>query len=198
MLKNLGIILFASVFIDNYVLNRFLGICPFLGVSRRIDRASGMGIAVLFVMLASSAITWPIAKYVLERYDLRFLETLVFILVIATMVQIIEIALKRFVPSLHRGLGIYLPLITTNCAVLGVVINNINDGYSFIEAMTSALGCGLGFLLAMLIFSGVRSRIDSAVGIPEAMKGLPITLIAASVVSLAFLGFSGMGENLFR
>lgn len=198
MFKNLGIILFTSVFIDNYVLNRFLGICPFLGVSRRIDRASGMGMAVLFVMLASSAITWPIGKYILERYDLRFLETLVFILVIATMVQLIEIALKRFIPSLHRGLGIYLPLITTNCAVLGVAINNINDGYSFIEAMTSALGCGLGFLLAMLIFSGVRSRIDSAVGIPECIKGLPITLIAASVVSLAFLGFSGMGGKIFR
>lgn len=197
MFKTLMIILFTSVLVNNYVLHRFLGICPFLGVSKKIDQALGMGMAVSFVMLIASAVTWPISKFILERNNLGFLETLVFILVIATLVQFTEIFLRKYIPSLHKSLGIYLALITTNCAVLGVTINNITDGYNFLESMVSALGAGLGFLLAMIIFSGVRARIDSAEAIPECFKGLPVTLIAASIISLAFFGFSGIADNLF-
>ena len=196
LIKSLVMILMGSVLVNNYVLTRFLGICPFLGVSKKLDQATGMGISVIFVMLLATAATWPLQKFVLEPLGLEYLQTILFILVIATLVQFIEIALKRFIPGLHKSLGVYLPLITTNCAVLGVTINNITDGYSFIESIVSSLGCGLGFLLAMVLFSGVRSRIEGA-DVPERFKGLPITLIAASIVSLAFLGFGGIVENLF-
>ncbi len=196
-MKTFLIILLSSVLVNNYVLNRFLGICPFLGVSKNLKSATGMGIAVIFVMLMSSAATWPIQYFLLEKLGLGYLQTIVFILVIATLVQFIEIFLKKFIPTLHKALGVYLPLITTNCAVLGVTINNISDGYSFLEAMVSALGAGLGFLLAMVIFSGIRARIDES-AVPENLKGLPVTLIAASFVALAFLGFEGVVENLFK
>lgn len=196
-MKTFLIILLSSVFVNNYVLNRFLGICPFLGVSKSLKSATGMGVAVIFVMLMSSAATWPIQYFVLDKLGLGYLQTIVFILIIATLVQFIEIFLKKFVPTLHKSLGVYLPLITTNCAVLGVAINNISDGYTFLEAMVSALGAGLGFLLAMVIFSGVRSRIEES-AVPENLKGLPVTLIAASFVALAFLGFEGVVENLFK
>ncbi len=194
-MKELILILMAGVLVNNYVLQRFLGICPFLGVSKRINQACGMGIAVIFVMLCATATTWPIQTYVLDRFNLGYLQTIVFILVIAALVQFVEIILKKFIPALHKSLGVYLPLITTNCAVLGVTINNITDGYNFIESMFSSLGVGLGFLLAMVLFAGVRSRIENCPS-PESVKGLPITLIAASIVSLAFFGFSGIVENL--
>jgi len=195
-MKTLIIILMSSVLVDNYVLSRFLGICPFLGTSKKLDQANGMGIAVTAVMLIATAVTWPLQKYVLDSFGLGYMQTIVFILVIAALVQLIEIILKKFSPSLHKGLGVYLPLITTNCAVLGVTINNITDGYNFIESMVSSLGVGLGFLLALVIFSGVRSRIRES-EIPESFRGLGATLIAASFVSLAFFGFAGKVENIF-
>ena len=193
--KALLSILLMGIFVNNYVLQKFLGICPFLGVSKKFDQASGMGIAVTFVMLCATAVTWPIQKFALDPLGLGYLQTIVFILVIAALVQFVEIVLKKFIPALHKSLGVYLPLITTNCAVLGVAINNINDGYNFIQSMFSSLGVGLGFLLAMVLFAGVRSRIENCPA-PKAMQGLPITLISASIVSLAFYGFSGIIENL--
>ncbi|MBQ8529262.1 MAG: RnfABCDGE type electron transport complex subunit A [Clostridia bacterium] len=193
--KVLIYILLTGVFVNNYVLQRFLGICPFLGVSKKFSQATGMGIAVIFVMLCSTAVTWPIQKYVLEPNKLGYLQTIVFILVIAALVQFVEIVLKKFIPALHKSLGVYLPLITTNCAVLGVAINNITDGYNFVASMFSSLGAGAGFLLAMVLFAGVRSRIENCPS-PKSVQGLPITLIAASIVSLAFFGFSGVIDNL--
>lgn len=195
MFKSLILILMGGVLINNYVLQQFLGICPFLGVSKKVNQATGMGVAVTFVMLFATAATWPIYYYVLEPNGLGYLQTIVFILVIATLVQFVEIVLKRFMPSLFNALGVYLPLITTNCAVLGVALNNITDGYNFIESMISSLGVGLGFLLAMILFAGVRSRIENCPA-PKAFKGLPTTLIAASIVALSFYGFSGVIENL--
>lgn len=195
MLKSLILILMGGVLINNYVLNQFLGICPFLGVSKKINQASGMGMAVIFVMLFATAATWPIYNFVLVPLKIEYFQTIVFILVIATLVQFVEIILKRFIPSLHASLGIYLPLITTNCAVLGVTINNITAGYNFLESMISSLGVGLGFLLAMLLFAGVRSKLDDS-NAPKCFRGLPVTLIAASIVAMAFYGFAGIVENL--
>ena len=195
-LKTLIVIMMSSVLVNNYVLSRFLGICPFLGVSKKLDQATGMGIAVIFVMLVATAVTWPIQYYILDANGLGYMQTIVFILVIASLVQFIEIVLKKFIPALHKSLGVYLPLLTTNCAVLGVTINNITDGYNFVESIVSALGCGLGFLLAMVLFSGLRSRIEES-QIPPSFRGLPVTLIAASFLSLAFFGFAGIVDNLF-
>ncbi len=195
MLKELVLILMAGVLVNNYVLQQFLGICPFLGVSKKFDQASGMGIAVTFVMLCATAATWPIYTYALVPLKLEYLQTIVFILVIAALVQFVEIVLKKFIPALHKSLGVYLPLITTNCAVLGVTINNITAEYNFIQSMISSLGVGLGFLLAMVLFAGVRSRIENCPS-PKAFKGVPITLVAASIVALAFFGFAGVVENL--
>ena len=194
-MKELILILMGGVLVNNYVLQRFLGICPFLGVSKKFNQASGMGIAVIFVMLCATAVTYPIQKLVLDEFGLGYLQTIVFILVIASLVQFVEIILKKFIPALHKSLGVYLPLITTNCAVLGVTINNITDGYNFVESMVSSLGVGLGFLLAMVLFAGVRSRIENCPA-PECFKGLPITLIAASIVALSFFGFAGVVENM--
>ena len=196
MFKTLIVILMTSVLVNNYVLNRFLGICPFLGVSKKLNQAVGMGVAVIFVMLLATLVTWPIQRFLLEPNDLGYMQTIIFILVIAALVQLVEIILKRYIPSLHKALGVYLPLITTNCAVLGVTINNINDGYNFLESMVSTLGCGLGYLLAMVLFAGVRSRLETS-NAPQSFKGLPITLIAAAIVSCAFFGFAGIIENLF-
>lgn len=196
-IKALILILMGGVLVNNYVLQRFLGICPFLGVSRKFNQASGMGVAVIFVMLCATAVTWPIQTYILNPFGLGYLQTIAFILVIAALVQFVEIALKKLIPALYASLGVYLPLITTNCAVLGVTINNISDGYNFIESTIASLGVGLGFLLAMVLFAGVRSRIEKCPA-PESMKGLPVTLIAASIVSLAFYGFSGIVENLLK
>ncbi len=196
-MKALIVIIMSSILVDNYVLRQFLGICPFLGVSKKLNQAVGMGVAVTLVMLLATAVTWPIQYYILSALEIGYMQTIVFILIIASLVQFTEIVLKRYIPSLHKSLGVYLPLITTNCAVLGVTINNIDDGYTFIESMISSLGVGLGFLLAMVIFAGVRSRIEDT-KIPERFRGLPATLIAASFVSLAFFGFEGIVENLFK
>ena len=196
MFKSLIVILLSSVLVNNYVLSRFLGICPFLGVSKKLDQAAGMGLSVTVVMLLATAVTWPIQYLILDRVGLGYMQTIVFILVIATLVQMLEMLLKRFTPSLHQSLGVYLPLITTNCAVLGVAINNITDGYSFLESMVSSLGCGLGFLLAMVLFAGMRSRIDES-NVPKPFRGLAVTLITASFISLAFMGFAGIVDSLF-
>ena len=195
-MTKLVIILLSAVFINNYVLSKFLGICPFLGVSKNLKSAFGMSLAVIFVMLMATAATWPIQMYLLNPHDLGYLQTIVFILVIAALVQLVEIILKRYMPALHRSLGVYLPLITTNCAVLGVTILNIDEGYTFLETMTNSLGSGLGFMLAMVMFSGVRSTMEGS-DIPKSFKGLPITLIAAAITSLSFMGFGGVIENLF-
>ncbi|MBO5682742.1 MAG: electron transport complex protein RnfA [Clostridia bacterium] len=195
-MKTLIVILLSSVLVNNYVLSRFLGICPFLGVSKKLDQAVGMGASVTAVMLLATLATWPIQTFVLDRFGLGYMQTIVFILIIAALVQMLEIILKKFSPSLHAGLGVYLPLITTNCAVLGVAINNITDGYTFIESLVSSLGCGLGFLLAMVLFSGIRARIDDS-AVPKPFRGIAITLIAASFISLAFMGFAGIVDKLF-
>ena len=195
LFKSLIVILLGSVLVNNYVLARFLGICPFLGVSKKLDQASGMGIAVTAVMLLATAVTWPIQYIVLDPLNLGYMQTIVFILVIASLVQMVELLLKKFIPALHKGLGVYLPLITTNCAVLGVAINNVTDEYTFIESLISSLGVGLGFLLAMVLFSGLRSRIDET-QIPKPFRGLAATLIAASFISLAFMGFAGIVDAL--
>ncbi len=195
-LRTLLIILLTSVLVNNYVLSRFLGICPFLGVSKKLNQATGMGLAVIFVMLMATAVTWPIQYFLLDTFEMGYMRTIVFILVIAALVQLVEIILKKYIPALHASLGIYLPLITTNCAVLGVTINNINDGYNFLESMVSSLGAGLGFLFAMVLFAGVRSRLEEAKP-PKAFEGLPITLVSASIVALAFFGFAGIVDGLF-
>ena len=194
--KSLVVILLSSVLVNNYVLSRFLGICPFLGVSKKLDQAVGMGASVTVVMLIATLATWPLQHLILNPLNLGYLQTIVFILIIAALVQILEIILKKFSPALHQGLGVYLPLITTNCAVLGVSINNITDGYSFVESLFSSLGCGLGFLLAMVLFSGLRSRIEED-EVPRSFRGVAITLIAASFISLAFMGLAGIVDNLF-
>ena len=182
-------ILIGGLLVNNFVLSQFLGICPFLGVSKKLNSAVGMSLAVLFVMLMATAATWPIYTFLLLPNDLGYLQTLAFI--IAALVQLVEILLKRYVPPLHKALGIYLPLITTNCAVLGVTILNIDSHFGFVQSLVNALGAGLGFLLAMVMFAGVRERLESA-EIPESLKGLPITLVAASLVSVSFLGFQGL------
>ena len=189
------VIIITSVLVNNYVLSQFLGICPFLGVSKKLDSAVGMGISVTAVMLLATAVTWPIQYLVLEPTGLGYMQTIVFILVIASLVQMLEMLLGRFLPTLHKSLGVYLPLITTNCAVLGVAIQNITDGYTFILSLASSLGAGLGFLLAMVLFSGLRSRIDET-NIPAPFRGLAVTLIAASFISLAFMGFAGLTDKL--
>ena len=196
MAKEFAAIFLTAILTQNFVLAKFLGICPFLGVSKKLNTAVGMSAAVIFVMGLATAVCYPINKFLLEKNGLEYLQTIVFILVIAALVQFTEIVLKKFIPSLHKSLGVYLPLITTNCAVLGVTINNMIDGFNFVESMVSSLGCGLGFLLAMVLFSGVRSIIDERL-VPESFKGLPVTLIAASFVSMAFFGFAGIVDNLF-
>ncbi|NLN47191.1 MAG: RnfABCDGE type electron transport complex subunit A [Clostridiaceae bacterium] len=195
-MKEMAIILFSAILVDNFVLSRFLGICPFLGVSKSRKTAMGMSLAVLFVMLAATAFTWPVFHLVLRPLGLGYLQTLVFILVIAALVQCIEAILKKSVPTLYRALGIYLPLITTNCAVLGLTILNIDADYGFLQSIVNSLGAGLGFMLALFIFSGVRDKVDHA-DVPETFKGLPITLVSAALVSIAFFGFKGLIEKLF-
>ena len=201
--KALLAIVMAAVLVNNYVLAQFLGICPFLGVSKKLDQAAGMSVAVIFVMLLATAVTYPIQFFVLNPNGLGYLQTIVFILVIAALVQLVEIVLKKYIPALHASLGVYLPLITTNCAVLGVCISNVDNyltatggfGGGFVQAMFNSLGSGLGFLLAMVLFSGVRSRVDKC-KCPECFKGMPITLISAAIVSVSFMGFAGIVENL--
>ncbi len=190
-LTTIASILLAGILTNNMVLSKFLGICPFLGVSKKVNTALSMSIAVILVMVIATAVTWPIYTYILYP-NFTYLQTVVFILVIAAIVQLIEIFLKKFIKPIYNALGVYLPLITTNCAVLGITMLNITDELNFIESIFNALGAGLGFLLAMLLFSGVRTKLETA-DIPEFLKGLPITLVAAALVSLSFLGFAGIG-----
>lgn len=190
-MKSLIVILLSAMLTDNFVLAKFMGICPFLGVSKKLDSASGMGIAVTFVMICATIVTYPIHHFILVPNNLAYLDTLVFILVIALFVQLVETAMKKLLPPLYKSLGVYLPLITTNCAVLGVTVLNIDNGFTFVQSIGNALGGGLGFLLALVIFSGVRRKMEYA-DIPETFKGVPATLIAASIVSLSFMGFSGL------
>ena len=189
-------IFIKSAIVDNVVFIQYLAICPFIGMTSETGKATGMGLATTFVIILATVVTWPLYKFVMVPCGLEFLQTLIFILVIASLVQLVEFYLKKSAPGLYSSMGVYLALITTNCAVLGVTINNITDGYNFIESMVSSLGCGLGFLLAMVLFSGMRSRIDES-NIPESFKGLPVTLVAASFISLAFFGFAGIVDNLF-
>ncbi len=184
-------LLIGGLLVNNFILAQFLGICPFLGVSKKINTAVGMSAAVIFVMLMSTAVTWPVQHFLLDPFELGYLQTIVFILIIAALVQLVEIILKRFIPALYHSLGVYLPLITTNCAVLGVTVLNIDNGYDFGQSIANSLGAGLGFLLAMVMFAGVRERLENA-PIPKGLQGLPITLIAASLISMSFLGFSGL------
>ena len=190
-------ILLTGILTENFVLSKFLGICPFLGVSKKLNTAVGMSAAVIFVMVLSTAVTYPINQFLLVKNGLEYLQTLVFILVISALVQLVEIALKKFLPALYNSLGIYLPLITTNCAVLGVVLLNIDKSYSFWQSIVNSLGAGLGFMLAMVLFAGVRERLESC-EVPKFLQGLPITLIAASLVSVSFLGFTGIVEGMFH
>lgn len=189
-------ILLTGILTENFILAKFLGICPFLGVSKKLNTAVGMSAAVIFVMLLSTAVTHPINAKLLVPNDLEYLQTIVFILVIAALVQLVEIILKKYMPALYNALGIYLPLITTNCAVLGVVLINVENNYNFGQSMMRSLGGGLGFMLAMVMFAGVRERLESC-DVPKFLQGLPITLIAASLTSVSFLGFSGVVDGIF-
>lgn len=200
MIKSLVAVFLAAILTENYVLSKFLGICPFLGVSKKLKTAVGMSGAVIFVMVLATAVTWPIYQSLLVPFGLEYLQTIVFILVIAGLVQLVEIALKKFMPPLYNSLGIYLPLITTNCAVLGVTMLVIEKaagdvGYTYVSALVNSLGAGVGFLLAMVMFAGVREKLEDC-DVPEFFKGLPITLIAAALVAVSFLGFSGLVEGM--
>jgi electron transport complex protein RnfA len=195
MMAEYASILFSMILVNNFVLVKFLGICPFLGVSKKFDSAVGMSAAVTLVMVLAIAVTWPLQQ-LLNAWGLQYLQTIVFILVIATLVQLLEMAMKRFLPPLHASLGVFLPLITTNCAVLGVAILTIDEGYNYPQALVAGLGAGLGFLLAMVLFSGVRRTLEEAEP-PEAFKGMPITLIAAAITAMSFMGFSGVIDHLF-
>ena len=189
-------IFFSMILVNNYVLVQFLGICPFLGVSKKLDSSVGMGAAVIVVMVIATAVTFPMQILLLDKFNLGYLQTIVFILVIAVLVQLIEIVLKKYVPALYQSLGVYLPLITTNCCVLGVTILNFTNGYNYVESLFCAAGSGAGFMLAMVLFSGVRKRVDAG-NPPECFKGLPITLVAAAITSLSFMGFGGIMSSIF-
>ena len=196
MAIKLASIFFTMILVDNYVLAKFLGICPFLGVSKKLDSAVGMSLAVTFVMVMATAATWPLYMGILAPNGLEYLQTIVFILVIAILVQLLENFLKKFIPALYKSLGVYLPLITTNCTILGVTILNLDNGYSFPESIVCAAGAGIGFLVAMVLFSGVRRKVEQAI-VPECFKGLPITLVAAAMTSLSFMGFGCIVEAIF-
>jgi electron transport complex protein RnfA len=195
-MKEMLIILFSVVLIDNLVLSRFLGVCSFLGLTKDLKNAMGMSVAVIFVMMVATGITYPIYWSILAPINLGYLQTVIFILVIAAVVQVLEAIIRKAFPPLYKAMGIYLPLITTNCAILGVMLINIQEEYSFISAMMSSFGAGVGYMLAMFLFTGVRSKMEKA-DIPEFLQGLPITLMAASIVSVSFMGFKGVIENLF-
>ena len=195
-IKALIAILMSTILVNNYILSQFLGCCPFLGVSKILKNAVGMGVSVTFVMVLATAATWPVQYFLLEKYGMGYLQIIVFILMIGAIVQFLEIVLKKYIPPLYKALGVYLPLITVNCGLMGVTITNINKEYSLVESLVNALGAGLGFLLAMVIFSGIREHTENA-DPPESFKGLPITLISVAILSLSFFGFSGVIENLF-
>ena len=187
---SLFVIVIGTIFINNYVLSRFLGLCPFLGVSRKLSSAFGMGMAVIFVMTLASFVTWTIYEWVLVPYGITYLRTIVFILVIASLVQFVETVLNKTAPALYQALGIFLPLISTNCAILGVSVLNIDEQRNLIEALVQGFSGGVGFTLALLLMAGVRERLDLA-RVPKVLQGLPIALISAGLMSIAFLGFAG-------
>ena len=187
---------FAMIFTANYVLVQFIGICPFLGVSKKLDSCLGMSGAVIFVMTLASAATWLIYTYVMVPFHLEYLSTIIFILVIAALVQFVEIAMKKYMKGLYQALGIYLPLITTNCAVLAVTLLNIEENYNFIESCVDGFAAGVGFGVALVLFCGVRRAVENAKP-PKCFEGLPITMVAAALTSLTFMGFTGMAEKLF-
>lgn len=189
-MEYITIIIFA-VFVNNVILSQFLGICPFLGVSTKVSTAAGMGAAVVFVMTLSTIVTFLLQKFVLVPFGIEFLQTIVFILVIAALVQMVEIILKKISPSLYQALGVFLPLITTNCAVLGISILVVQKGYNLLEGITYAIGISLGFTLAMVIFAGLREHLE-LVGVPKGVKGIPIALITAGILAMAFMGFAGL------
>ena len=190
-MKEFILILVSSVLVNNYVLSQTLGICPFLGVSKKLNQAVGMGMAVTFVMVIATAVTWPIQNFILSSFDLGYLQTIVFILIIASLVQILEIILKRFSPALHQGLGVYLPLITTNCAVLGVAILMTQKDFDLLTGVIYSIATALGFALALVLFAGIRERLDVE-DVPQALKGVPIALITASLLAMAFMGFANV------
>lgn len=196
-MKIMLMILFSMILINNYLLSQFLGICSFLGVTKKLDSAVGMSYAVIFVMVLATIVTWPIQTFLLDPNGIGYMQTVVFILVIAALVQLVEITMKKYMPALHKSLGIFLPLITTNCAVLGVAITNINNGYNFAQSIVESLGAGLGYMLAMVLFAGIRSKIDDNESIPKAFQGTPAILIAASILAMSFMGFSGMVDGIF-
>ena len=189
---NLIVIFMAIVLVNNFVLSQFLGICSFLGVSNKMSSAVGMGGAVVFVMVIAELVTWPVMQ-LLNKYDLAYLQTVVFILVIAALVQFVEMFMKRYLPSLQKALGIYLPLITTNCAILGATINAISFDYSFLESIVYSFGAGVGYMVAMVLFAGIREeKLNNEEGVPTPFKGVGIILVAASIMALSFMGFTGM------
>ena len=190
-------IFLAAILTNNYILSKFLGICPFLGVSKKLDTAVSMSAAVIVVMVVATAVTWPIQTLLLDPLGLGYLQTIVFILIIAALVQFIETFMKKNMPPLYQALGVYLPLITTNCAVLGVTTLNISSGYNYIESLINSFGSGVGFLVAMVLFAGVRGRLETA-DIPKSLQGLPITLVSASIVACSFLGFGGLVAGIFK
>ena len=190
-------IFLAAILTNNYILSKFLGICPFLGVSKKLDTAVSMSAAVIVVMVVATAVTWPIQTLLLDPLGLGYLQTIVFILIIAALVQFIETFMKKNMPPLYQALGVYLPLITTNCAVLGVTTLNISSGYNYIESLINSFGSGVGFLVAMVLFAGVRGRLKTA-DIPKSLQGLPITLVSASIVACSFLGFGGLVDGIFK
>ena len=190
-------IFLAAILTNNYILSKFLGICPFLGVSKKLDTAVSMSAAVIVVMVVATAVTWPIQTLLLDPLGLGYLQTIVFILIIAALVQFIETFMKKNMPPLYQALGVYLPLITTNCAVLGVTTLNISSGYNYIESLINSFGSRVGFLVAMVLFAGVRGRLETA-DIPKSLQGLPITLVSASIVACSFLGFGGLVDGIFK
>lgn len=191
-MKDILMILLISILVDNFCMSKFLGICPFLGVSKKVDTAIGMGMAVTFVMVLASIITW-VLQLVLVALHIEFTQTIAFILVIAALVQFVEMVIQKSSPTLYQSLGVYLPLITTNCAVLGVAILNIQNGYNLVQTIFNGLGGALGFTLAIVLFAGIRERLELS-DIPKSFQGFPIALISASLMAMAFLGFSGLGK----
>ena len=202
MAQQLVSIFLAAILTENYILNQFLGICPFLGVSKKLNTAFGMSCAVTFVMVLATAVTWPIYTYILYPNNLAYLQTIVFILIIAALVQFVETVLKKYMPPLYNSLGIYLPLITTNCAVLGVTMLVLEKGeadptFGYLQSLVNTFGAGIGFMVAMVIFAGVREQLELC-DIPKSLRGLPITLVSASLVAVSFLGFQGLVDNLVK
>ena len=196
MIKDLLVILIASSLVNNVVLSQFLGLCPFLGVSKKTETATGMGVAVIFVITLASAVAGAIYQFILVPFHIVYLQTIVFILVIAALVQFVEMFLKKYIPGLYQSLGVYLPLITTNCAVLGAAITNIDNGYSFIGSVVYGVSAGIGYTLAIVIFASIRERLDATARPPKCFDGFPIQLIAAALLAMSFMGFSGLNLPL--